>query len=773
MARGRTRRLQVAGRRAGLSAQDQQRSPRPPPLYRYRRRALPWNTPIWRKDLDVGRPGGYVVAEASRRCDEHAQERPGYADIVLQCATSRRPARRRLYSGLLAEALVFASATWPGDGGTTPSSGQYGGAPTSWRAWAIRAAAMPATSERLRGARPAAARGAAEDPARHRRRLAERATAREGVNAASPMIFLLSRPIHELFTIPTSMSVPVTACPTVKERRRMRMCCRSSRLQTTRRPDEETASTAPSTCAARKGRSGTLREEAQPEEGGADQARRRQETAAMRRARQRADERRSRARNGGARTTRAGLQNLNAWCSTRRCRPGRTARSANFAALLENARSPDPRRPVRLRAAVHRPDLCCAYILTTLSMLEVRLRPPAAPPADLGPGCRLTRTSAPPPSSTRCSAMAGCCWSPPGAHFRHPGLQPARDQGRDARRRCRSTRQGAAAPIRPLRRPPAATAREGLLVLATSRRRRRRSRRRATPPAARPPRCCAPTTPQAAIDGLRLHLANMKDKPSRPGAEEGRAIPRPAPTATRSRALHRPGRPRTTRSSTGDPRPAALDDQATAGRGARRRRGRRRRRARRHAARRGRARRLEADAVATAKKIASLRFFPGATPMDRTLAEVGGGLLVVAVHPGRLRCARGGGRASTAPSCPSAPAPSTRPWPRRCAPRASRSPPGASPRTWRSSWSTTARSRSSCAASPVRCNEGPATPAVRAGPERDRPAGRGTRTAAQMARSRHLLARPPRGANVAAYAHRLARARRPGSLARHVRPARG
>ncbi|MFZ6179595.1 D-aminoacyl-tRNA deacylase [Nannocystis pusilla] len=38
---------------------------------------------------------------------------------------------------------------------------------------------------------------------------------------------------------------------------------------------------------------------------------------------------------------------------------------------------------------------------------------------------------------------------------------------------------------------------------------------------------------------------------------------------------------------------------------------------------------VEADAVATAKKIASLRFFPGATPMDRTLAEVGGGVLVI------------------------------------------------------------------------------------------------------------------------------------------------
>lgn len=35
------------------------------------------------------------------------------------------------------------------------------------------------------------------------------------------------------------------------------------------------------------------------------------------------------------------------------------------------------------------------------------------------------------------------------------------------------------------------------------------------------------------------------------------------------------------------------------------------------------------DADATAQKIARLRFFPGATPMDRTLAEVGGGVLVV------------------------------------------------------------------------------------------------------------------------------------------------
>lgn len=37
----------------------------------------------------------------------------------------------------------------------------------------------------------------------------------------------------------------------------------------------------------------------------------------------------------------------------------------------------------------------------------------------------------------------------------------------------------------------------------------------------------------------------------------------------------------------------------------------------------------EADADATARKIAALRVFPGKTPMDQTLAEVGGGCLVV------------------------------------------------------------------------------------------------------------------------------------------------
>ena len=36
-----------------------------------------------------------------------------------------------------------------------------------------------------------------------------------------------------------------------------------------------------------------------------------------------------------------------------------------------------------------------------------------------------------------------------------------------------------------------------------------------------------------------------------------------------------------------------------------------------------------ADADATASKIARLRFFPGQTPMDQTLADVGGGCLII------------------------------------------------------------------------------------------------------------------------------------------------
>ncbi|MCA9689899.1 MAG: D-tyrosyl-tRNA(Tyr) deacylase [Myxococcales bacterium] len=37
----------------------------------------------------------------------------------------------------------------------------------------------------------------------------------------------------------------------------------------------------------------------------------------------------------------------------------------------------------------------------------------------------------------------------------------------------------------------------------------------------------------------------------------------------------------------------------------------------------------EADAMTTARKIASLRIFPGRTPMDHSLLDVGGGCLVV------------------------------------------------------------------------------------------------------------------------------------------------
>jgi D-tyrosyl-tRNA(Tyr) deacylase len=37
----------------------------------------------------------------------------------------------------------------------------------------------------------------------------------------------------------------------------------------------------------------------------------------------------------------------------------------------------------------------------------------------------------------------------------------------------------------------------------------------------------------------------------------------------------------------------------------------------------------EVDAAVTARKIAALRFFPGRTPMDRTLADIGGACLVV------------------------------------------------------------------------------------------------------------------------------------------------
>lgn len=57
------------------------------------------------------------------------------------------------------------------------------------------------------------------------------------------------------------------------------------------------------------------------------------------------------------------------------------------------------------------------------------------------------------------------------------------------------------------------------------------------------------------------------------------------------------------------------------------------------------------DALATAEKIAKLRFFRGRTPMDRTLADVGGACLVVsqftlaaAIHPGNRPSLTGAAR---------------------------------------------------------------------------------------------------------------------------------
>ncbi len=49
----------------------------------------------------------------------------------------------------------------------------------------------------------------------------------------------------------------------------------------------------------------------------------------------------------------------------------------------------------------------------------------------------------------------------------------------------------------------------------------------------------------------------------------------------------------------------------------------------------------EADADATARKVAALRIFPGRTPMDRTLADVGGGALVVSQFTLAASLARG------------------------------------------------------------------------------------------------------------------------------------
>ena len=60
----------------------------------------------------------------------------------------------------------------------------------------------------------------------------------------------------------------------------------------------------------------------------------------------------------------------------------------------------------------------------------------------------------------------------------------------------------------------------------------------------------------------------------------------------------------------------------------------------------------DADADATASKIAKLRFFPGATPMDRTLLEVGGGCLVVSQFTLAATLAKGNRPSFTAAAPP-------------------------------------------------------------------------------------------------------------------------
>ncbi len=60
----------------------------------------------------------------------------------------------------------------------------------------------------------------------------------------------------------------------------------------------------------------------------------------------------------------------------------------------------------------------------------------------------------------------------------------------------------------------------------------------------------------------------------------------------------------------------------------------------------------EADADATASKIAKLRFFPGATPMDRTLLDVGGACLVVSQFTLAAALAKGNRPSFTAAAPP-------------------------------------------------------------------------------------------------------------------------
>ncbi len=60
----------------------------------------------------------------------------------------------------------------------------------------------------------------------------------------------------------------------------------------------------------------------------------------------------------------------------------------------------------------------------------------------------------------------------------------------------------------------------------------------------------------------------------------------------------------------------------------------------------------QADADATASKIGKLRFFPGATPMDRTLVDVGGSCLVVSQFTLAAALAKGNRPSFTAAAPP-------------------------------------------------------------------------------------------------------------------------
>ena len=99
----------------------------------------------------------------------------------------------------------------------------------------------------------------------------------------------------------------------------------------------------------------------------------------------------------------------------------------------------------------------------------------------------------------------------------------------------------------------------------------------------------------------------------------------------------------------------------------------------------------EADADVTARKIAALRIFAGRTPMDLTLAEVGGACLVVSQFTLARRWPRATDPASSRPRRPRAPRSCTCAWPRSCAPPACPPRRAGSAPTCPSTWSTTAR----------------------------------------------------------------------------------